>query len=178
MNTIKIPESKFQFDKFASRILEMLKAGSEDWNRMLEEEKSHNRLGKLDESILSPFIAGHLSNLIRCVDEDGGFDPCCNRYTDDPNKFLEELECSEPLYFPFTFLRIKDDLINCADGEVRKRRNVNVKYKGEDGFLVKKEKGYFIIDSAILKNEHFYVSDCGELDKPMEDFIRRFMTTD
>ena len=183
MKTIKIEESKFQFEEFTRKILEFLKP------------------------IVSEEV--HPSSAISIVDEHGDaeFGPDEGR-----SNFLEELRTGKQLFFPFSDHMIAEQ-IACADGVERQLpvelievgeesgeqggQSEELHEKSEEpdeesgfsgnvaGYLVKLDEGNFIIDSAYWwegscqppSPPSVKVSDCYEFDEPMEAFIRSFVST-
>jgi hypothetical protein len=176
MDTITVKESDFQCYTFASAILEMLKKVSEQWISKIEEQhNSGKQLAQFETRLLSTLKAGHFSNFIVGVDENGFGDFYNKDYIDDPRELLDNLDCGTQLYLPFAYIMLDTDLLWCADGI---ERIVNDESTCDVGFLIKKENGIFIIDSVTLKDHGEYISDCGEFDQPMENFIRSFITTE
>ena len=98
------------------------------------------------------------------------------------SNFLNELTEGYFLFFPFTATNVGEP-IDCANGksyEIDDDTECNLSEVDTDGFLVKLEKGNFIINSAFQAGggqfpPYFEITDCGVFDKPMKRFVNKFV---
>jgi hypothetical protein len=170
MIAMKIEVSKFQFDKFTSKVLEFIKKGIED-NLNANPE---------DLEILK---VTHPSVFITRIHELGRVEwgPKEGR-----SNFLEELHAGLQLFFQFSSGKM-GKLFLCVDGkpkDVSDETDFRLGDNEDVGFLVEIERESFIIKSAIYEfdpnsfcRSYVRISDCGEFEEPMEDFIKSFILT-
>lgn len=98
------------------------------------------------------------------------------------SNFLNELTEGYCLFFPFTATNVGEP-IACANGksyDIDEDTECNLSEADCDGFLVKLEKGNFVINSAFQaggghSSPYIEITDCGVFDRPMKRFVNKFV---